>query len=74
MRHKVEFTIDGAKLFDTTQKVGQQAAGERLLATFLQASTGALLIRDHLALSIYGIQAGGVSAVSGDGSDQEEHF
>ena len=63
MKHKIEFEIDGSSLFDAVQRVGQETAGERLLQTFLQISTGNLTMRDHSALAIYGISAGEVVAI-----------
>ena len=63
MKHKIEFEIDGSALFDAVAKFGQAMTGNRLLETFLQASTGELTMRDHIGLALYGISAGEVQKV-----------
>lgn len=67
MKYQVTFTIDGPTFFDAVMKVGQEASGQRLLETFLQASTGSLTIRDAIALACYGLATGEVSAATSEG-------
>ena len=72
MKHRLTLIIDGGAFFDAVQKVGQETAGARLLETVLQASTGQLGIRDHLGLSIYGIEAEVENAASeAEGQEKE---
>lgn len=70
-KYRIEFEIDGGALFDAVVKVGQKTAGERLLMTFMQASTGRLALLDHVALAMYGITAGEVQKAEPTLAEQE---
>jgi hypothetical protein len=52
---KAIIEIDSGEFFDAVVRVGQAAAGERLLQTVLSISSGGTSLLEKTALSLYGI-------------------